>query len=72
MDAGDRVQVLAGRRAAADYVSLLKPRILILLVIIAVASMPTGAHRLPSLLPVLAVVIGGTLAARSSLIAAST
>ncbi len=50
-------------RAARDYVSLLKLRIVLLLDATAVAVMIPAAHGHPAVVPVLAVLIGGTLAA---------
>ena len=51
------------RQAAADYVSLTKPGIVSLLVATALAAMIAAAHGRPPLLAVLAVLVGGSLAA---------
>src|SRR5256885_2423046 len=51
---------------ARDYVSLLKLRIVVLLDATAVAVMIPAAHGHPSLPAVMAVLVGGTLAARGA------
>jgi heme o synthase len=51
------------RQVAADYLSLTKPTIVGLLVATALAAMVAAAHGRPHLLAVLAVIIGGSLAA---------
>jgi protoheme IX farnesyltransferase len=51
------------RQVAADYLSLTKPTIVGLLVATALAAMVAAAHGRPHLLAMLAVIIGGSLAA---------
>jgi heme o synthase len=51
------------RQVAADYLSLTKPTIVGLLVATALAAMVAAAHGKPHLLAVLAVIVGGSLAA---------
>jgi heme o synthase len=51
------------RQVAADYLSLTKPTIVGLLVATALAAMVAAAHGRPHLLEMLAVIIGGSLAA---------
>ncbi len=51
------------RRLAADYVSLTKPSIVGLLVATALAAMVAAAHGRPHLLAMVAVILGGSLAA---------
>src|SRR5262245_47896375 len=51
------------REIVGDYLSLLKPRIVVLLVGTAVLPMVPAAHGLPRLADLLAVVLGGVLAA---------
>ncbi len=50
-------------RVAADYLSLTKPRIVGLLVATALAAMVVAAHGRPHLLAMVAVILGGSLAA---------
>ena len=54
---------MSGMQLARDYVSLLKLRIVALLDATAIGVMIPAAHGHPRLLPVLAVLVGGTLAA---------
>lgn len=60
--------VISGRRVAADCVSLLKPPSVVLLVITAVAAMPMAINRVPDLLLLLSVMVGGTLVAAGPLL----
>ena len=56
-------QAVSIRQVAADYLSLTKPTIVGLLVATALAAMVAGAHGRPHLLAMVAVIVGGGLAA---------
>src|SRR5438067_13519792 len=53
---------LSASASARDYITLTKPRIMSLLVLTAVCAMVAAAHGTPSLVPLLALAVGGALA----------
>ncbi len=63
MNAATAVATRGVAQVVRDYISLLKLRIVLLLDATAVAVMIPAAHGHPAVVPVLAVIIGGTLAA---------